>query len=178
MPRWSGSPTASCWSRYSPLLGVWPAVAAAALAFNVYVLRPRHPGWISGKLSDVAINFLLPITLVAVWEWGAWLVCAVRDRPPAPSGRRVHVAACAITAAYFALLQTVPAFAQVHRALLSVLDIPFGGRRTFHNTPDLTDLATLFAAIPAFLYLARRSAGLRARARRGSEAGELTGSRR
>jgi len=43
-------------------------LALAVMLFNDIVLKSRWPGWWSGKLSDFAICFLLPVLLVAAWE--------------------------------------------------------------------------------------------------------------
>jgi hypothetical protein len=64
-----------------------------------------------------------------------------------------------VSATYFALLKAWPAFTSVHRALLSYLDVPFGGGRSFRNLADPTDLFTLVTTPLAALYLLRGLAG-------------------
>lgn len=141
------------------LVGAWPALAAAALAFNVYYLRIRSPGVVSGKLSDLAINFLVPLVLVAAMEWGGATVAALTGRRFRPLGTRAQVTACVLSAAYFALLQVLPSFIQVHGSLLGALDLPFGGERSFtRNLPDAADLLTLVTTVLAAVYLATRDA--------------------
>ena len=138
----------------SCLLGVWPALAAAILAFNVHYLRVEHPGVVSGKLSDLAINFLLPLILVAASEWLLAAAAFVRGREFRALGAREHVIACVVSAVYFGLLQVVPAFVDVHARVASVLDLPFGGCRTFHhNVADLPDLLTLVTTVFAARHL-------------------------
>jgi hypothetical protein len=133
------------------LAGVWPALAALALAFNVFFLRVHQPGLVSGKLSDLAINFLLPLVLVAAVEW--LLAAGGRFRP---LGVAARVALCGVSALYFTLLQLVPSFVQVHSALLGLLDLPFGGERSFsRNVADAADLLTLVATGLAALVLCR-----------------------
>lgn len=140
------------------LLGPWPAIAAAALVFNVYYLRVHHPGLVSGKLSDLAINFLLPLLIVAAAEWllaGAALARGDQPRQLGASGRLVT---CAVSATYFALLQIVPPFVEVHARVATLLDVPFGGGRTFtRNVADLPDLLTLVTTLLAALYLGARA---------------------
>ncbi len=138
------------------LLGIEPALAAALLAFNVHYLRRTHPGVVSGKLSDLAINFLLPVFLVAVAEWLLALGALFGLRVEPRLGRRGILLACAVSAVYFTLLKTLPAFTSVHRALLGFLDMPFGGGRSFRNLADPTDLLTLVSTPLAALYLLRR----------------------
>ncbi len=137
------------------LLGIWPVVAALLLYFNVYYLRRRHPGQVSGKLSDFAINFLLPVALFAGMEWTLGLIQLLRRRPFSPLRRRAGILACAVSATYFSLLKLVPQFTQVHRALIALLTAPFGGDRRFHNIADPTDLVALTVVPFAFAYLAQ-----------------------
>jgi hypothetical protein len=144
------------------LVGKEPALAAALLAFNVYYLRRAHPGVVSGKLSDLAINFLLPVFLVAAAEWLLALLSFARVRVEPRVGRRGVFIACAVSATYFALLKAWPAFTSVHRALLAYLDTPFGGGRSFRNTADPTDLVTLVTTPLAALYLLRSLEAARA----------------
>jgi len=144
------------------LLGIWPAVAVAALAFNVFYLRRHHRGLVSGKLSDFAINFLLPIALVSAAEWILAFLRLFRARVDPRLGPRGIGLACLVSASYFTLLKAWPPFTLVHRALLSSLDIPFGGGRSFRNLADPTDLIALVTVPLAALYL-RRVAALRSR---------------
>lgn len=144
--------------RYAPgafLLGPWPALAAAALVFNVYVLRVRWPGLVSGKLSDLAINFLLPLLLTAGAEWLLAGIALASGRQLRPLGARGRLFAFATSATYFSLLQIVPSFGLLHARLASALDLPLGGGRTFTgNVADLPDLLTLVTTPLAWLYLA------------------------
>lgn len=138
-----------------PMVAIWPALALAALCFNVFYLRRKHPGIISGKLSDVAINFLLPIFLVAAAEWSLALMRLLGARIEARVGLRGIVLACLSSATYFTLLKVVPAFTEVHRGLLSMLDAPFGGSRAFRNIADPTDLVALVCNPLAAIYLVK-----------------------
>jgi hypothetical protein len=134
-----------------------PAFAACALAANVFLLRVHHPGWLSGKLSDLAINFLLPVTLVAATEWAIALTGWMAGRPFTGSHARLRLAACAVSALYFALLQLDPGFGQVHAGLLHILDLPLGGDRSFAgNIADPGDLIALATAPLAAMYLRAR----------------------
>jgi hypothetical protein len=137
------------------LLHPLPAVAAAALAFNILYLRKAHPGIVSGKLSDLAINVLLPIFLVAAAEWLLALARLAGARVDPRLGPRGVLLACLVSAAYFTLLKAWPPFTSVHRALLGGLDVPFGGGRSFRNLADPTDLVTLAATPLAALHLLR-----------------------
>jgi hypothetical protein len=137
-----------------------PAVAACALAGNVFLLRVHHPGWLSGKLSDLAINFLLPVALLAAVEWAIAVSGWMAGRPFAPTPAPIRLAACAVSALYFALLQLAPGFGQVHASLLHVLDLPLGGDRSFAgNIADPGDLVALATAPLAAIYLVRQRPG-------------------
>lgn len=140
------------------LLGIEPAIAAAALALNVFYLRKKHSGFISGKLSDFAASFLLPIFLVAATEWFLALLRFVGMRVEARVGKRGIWIACLVGAGYFTLLKAWPVFTEVHRTLLSWLDVPFGGKRSFRNLADPTDLVALVSYPLAGFYLMRRRA--------------------
>ncbi len=154
------SPPASSEIPGARLLAVWPALAAGVLAFNVYYLRRSHPGVLSGKLSDLTINFLLPILLFSAMEWGWFLWRSLRRRPFRPLGTRSALAACGVSAAYFTLLKTIPGFTPWHVGLLHCMAAPLGVDAAFRNIADPTDLLTLVATPLAARYLlARRHGG-------------------
>jgi hypothetical protein len=136
------------------LLGSPPALAAATLAWNVFYLRQRHPGVISGKLSDLAINFLLPVVLVAVVEWSRALWSRGRARPLSIFGCML---VCAASATYFSLLKLVPAFTEVHAIVVHLLELALpGAHGAAHNVTDPSDLGTLVATPAAAWYLRGR----------------------
>ena len=142
------------------LLIDWPpALAACALAANVFLLRVHHPGWLSGKLSDLAINFLLPVTLVAAIEWVIAVAGWTAGQPFTRTNAPVRLTACAVSATYFALLQMAPSFSQIHASLLHILDLPLGGDRSFAgNIADPGDLVALATCPLAAIYLTGRRA--------------------
>jgi hypothetical protein len=121
----------------------WPAVAAAALAFNVS----------SGKLSDLAINFLLPLLTVASLEWLLAVAALLRGRRRRLTLRETRLA-CLFCGLYFAMLQLVPSFVEVHARIAAMLHMPLGGGRTFgRNVADLPDLLTLVTSLLAAAYM-------------------------
>lgn len=69
--------------------------ATALYAFNDWWLKASHPGWLSGKLSDVAGMVVLPATMVAVVE-------VARQRV---LGRRAAAVAAVITVVGFTLVE-------------------------------------------------------------------------
>lgn len=137
------------------LLHPAPAAAFALVALNDLWLKPHHPGWLSGKLSDLGLCFLLPVFLVALWEWGAWLLCRLRGRGRWLAGRGVILGACGLAAGYFAALQLLPAAAALHVGILGAL-VP---SVRFVVTPDPSDLLALLTTPVAWLYLIRRPSG-------------------
>lgn len=138
------------WGRefFAPL----PILAVAALAFNDHVLKRRAPGWLSGKLSDLALCFFLPLFVSALIGL-AW--------PRAPRARLV--AGALITALAFTLLELSDTAGAWFCAGLDRLApfLPAGARCAL--TRDLTDLACLLVVPLAYAYGARRAADRRAR---------------
>ena len=60
------SPAPRSWPAMREFFGPLPLAAVALLAVNDHVLKARWPGLVTGKLSDVAGCFLLPLFLVRV----------------------------------------------------------------------------------------------------------------
>jgi hypothetical protein len=77
-----------------------PVVLAATTlyAFNDWWLKAHHPGWVSGKLSDVAGMVVLPATMLALAEIARGRVL----------GRRAAVIAAGITAIGFTAVEVWP----------------------------------------------------------------------
>ncbi len=129
-----------------------PALAFAVVALNDLWLKPHHPGWLSGKLSDLGLCFLLPVFLVALWEWGAWIVARLRGGGAWGGGGGVSLGACLLASGYFAALQLLPIAAVLHVEALGLL----APGRGFAVTPDPSDLWALVSTPLAFLHLVRR----------------------
>jgi len=134
------------------LLHPAPAVAFALVVLNDLWLKPHHPGWLSGKLSDLGLCFLLPVFLVALWEWGAWGLYRLRGRGLWRAGAAVNGGACLLAAGYFAALQLWSGAAVLHVTVLHRL-VPGRG---FAVTPDPSDLMALIIVPVAFFHLYRR----------------------
>jgi hypothetical protein len=132
------------------LTGIPPVAALALILWNDFWLRPRFPGFWSGKLSDVGVAFLLPLFLVALWEWATWLVCLVRHRPFRSASRAVRVGACAVATAYYVCMELWPAFGRFHAAWLT-LAWPWGAFRP--GTADPTDLFALVTVPFAYVWM-------------------------
>ena len=138
-----------------------PLAALALMVVNDHLLKPNHPGWVSGKLSDVAVLILLPFLFVAVADLARQRWPAL----PAPGRRAVPVtAALAILA--FVGIELVPVVGETYRWSLGILQWParaaFAAGRVapipsvapVQLTSDLSDLIALPAAL-AILFVVR-----------------------
>ncbi len=127
------------------LVAPLPIAAVALLAANDHYLKARFHNAITGKLSDLAICFLLPLFLSA--SLGAVTSLAARAR---------LVAGALVTAAVFTALKVSPA---ADHAYCRALDAAWSwaGLR-FTAVADWTDLFCLPMVVVSALYGWRRSA--------------------
>jgi hypothetical protein len=93
--------------------------AIAVLVANDHWLKLRHPGWLTGKLSDVAGLVFFPLLLVIVVD-GA----AARCNRRLPRTLATVAIAAAVTAAGFALVKLAPWATEVYRQGLGALQWP------------------------------------------------------
>ena len=115
-----------------------PVAAAALLALNDHVLKGAGlvPGWLTGKLSDVAGLFFFPVLLFA-------LVAAVRPARGAAARVRRAALLAALTATVFTAIKVLPLANAVASAVLGPV------------VPDPSDLLALPFSGLAVLYLRR-----------------------
>jgi hypothetical protein len=116
-------------------------LALGVLLLNDHVLKRTHPGWVTGKLSDVAGMIFFPLLLLSMVEWLRWLT----GRPPrAP---RAAVWGCAaLTGAVFASIQLWEPAGEAWAWGLGGLQAPLRGAwRPVPHTADPTDLVALLA---------------------------------
>jgi len=92
------------------------------LVVNDHLLKRYAPGWVSGKLSDVAILVVGPLLLQGCAE----LAAARGGRPWRPA-TRVFAMAAAVTCAAYVLEKTVPAATEVYRLVWGALRWPLDG---------------------------------------------------
>ena len=142
------------------LLHPLPLGMLALLLANDHILKVHYPGWVSGKLSDVAGLALLPFVLLALAD----LAATASPRIPAP-GRRMVVACILATAAIFTAMQVTPLGADAYRLGLGVAQWPFhaaafllqgGPIPSLHPvqlTSDPSDLLALPATAAALLFI-------------------------
>ncbi len=121
--------------------------AIAVMIANDHVWKASHPGWLTGKLSDVAGMIFFPLLLAAL--------VGVR------SHRGVVIAAIA-TAIVFALVKTCPPATELYRWTLGVLQWPFGLVHGVHRpipveaVTDPTDLVAIpFVAVAIWISACR-----------------------
>ena len=136
------------------LLDPVPLAALALLLVNDHVLKASHPGWLSGKLSDVAGLVLLPFVLLAAWD----LVRLVRPGLPAAGPRAALLCMISVMVAFTAV-EIVPLGSELYRVGLGGAQWPFRalaalgasepvpGLAPVQLTSDLSDLLTLPAAM-------------------------------
>jgi hypothetical protein len=139
-----------------------PIAALLLLIVNDHVLKPNHPGWLSGKLSDVAVLALLPFLFVAVAD----LAGILWPRLPAP--RRAAVLISVVVAmVLFSAIEVIPIAGDAYRwglglaqwpvravaALLASTGVP--GVLPVRLTFDPSDLLTLPAAATILVLDAR-----------------------
>jgi hypothetical protein len=117
-----------------------PLAAVALLAINDRFLKPRFHNAITGKLSDLALCFFLPLLLSSL------LGIAWRRHPRA----RVLVGA-AITVVAFTAQEIWPPFQACFIEANLLVGSPFGIRKVVLTT-DLTDLGTLAVLPLAVVY--------------------------
>jgi len=141
---------------------VWLAIAV--LVINDHVLKALVPGWVTGKLSDVAGLIFFPLILAGLVDLGAHTLG--RDLS-ATTRRRLATVAALATGVVFAGIQLWPAMADLYLDALSLLQWPYHAvARAVHGEPlpalvrpmhtaDPSDLIALPALVVP-LWIARR----------------------
>jgi hypothetical protein len=117
-----------------------PIAAVALMVVNDRLGKPYLHNEVSGKLSDVAVCFFLPLYLSAVLGLLWW-------RHP----RARLLVACTVAGLFYLAQEIWPAFARLFLAALRVVGAPLGLDH-FALTSDATDLLTLFMVPLAYAY--------------------------
>lgn len=138
-------------------------VALVALMVNDHVFKAAWPGFVTGKLSDVAGLVVAPLAIVAAWEVMLWGLGRWRG----PRARPLAVAIVAVGVG-FAAIQVSPPAVEAWRWGLGLLQWPLRALGTVASgqvpgaplpvaaTPDLTDLLAL-PALALSWWVGRRS---------------------
>jgi hypothetical protein len=141
-PRGAGRPLPP-WG--AELFAPLPLAAAALLALNDHWLKARFHDAVTGKLSDVAICFFLPLFVSAL------MGPLLRARPRA----RLALASL-IAVAVFAAQELSPAAGRLFAAARTLVLAPVVSVHGAVFTRDLTDLFALALVPCAYLYGGRR----------------------
>ena len=114
------------------LLGRWPLFATFVLGLDRLGALNLMPEALRHTALGLAMNFLLPVVIVATLELLAWIRGARLPLPP-----RFTALSCAASAAYVVALHVSPAVASVHAAvsglpsqaadLLTLVSVPLAG---------------------------------------------------
>ncbi len=138
-----------------------PLFGLALMALNDHVLRPRWPGWVTGKLSDLAVVLFFPFLVSATLAWLAWgtntvLARVAPGRAPLSTGltpARLWIGLLATASSLAAINLSVPA-RDLYVALLETVDL-FGWIGPFRYTLDPTDCLGLLG-LPVAWWWGRR----------------------
>jgi hypothetical protein len=122
-----------------------PLAALALMVVNDVWLKPAFHSALTGKLSDVALCFFMPLLL-------SELLGIVCGWPP----RRRLLAGAGVTAALFVALEIVPPFTRLVVSGLDGVGPYLGIHRRFRMTADWTDLACVPLVAAAVAYGQRR----------------------
>ena len=122
-----------------------PLAALALLVVNDVWLKPAFHSAVTGKLSDVAICFLLPLFFSELLG----LLFGIAPR------KRLWMGAI-LAAAFFASLEVVPACMALALRALTAVGPQLGLHGTFRMTSDWTDLYCLVMVVLAVVYGRRR----------------------
>lgn len=145
------------------MLHIVPIAAIVLLLVNDHVLKSAYPGWVTGKLSDVAGLVFFPLFLQAACE----VVLDASRRWRGPSLGLLLVSAVA-TGFAFAGAETIPVVADLVAAVFGMARWPLDalgalarggalpGVAAASMTADPSDLLALpFLAVPVLLGLRR-----------------------
>lgn len=96
-----------------------PVVLASIACFivNDHMLKAAHPGWLTGKLSDVAGLIFFPVLIAAIAE----LVSPTARRQAAA----ILILAVALTGLTYVAMLLVPAGGDGYRWFIGILQWPF-----------------------------------------------------
>lgn len=102
--------------RRAPVMHPLAIAAIAVLLANDHVLKHAFPGFVTGKLSDVAGMVFFPLLLVSLAR---------------TSDRRALLAACIATAIVFTLVKTLPTANELYRVTWGAMQWPLRAARAW-----------------------------------------------
>ncbi len=138
---WSSTRVVGDW-----LLHPVPLLAAGLLALNDLHLKASYPGFVTGKLSDVAGMIFFPLFLVCLLEF-VGVIC----KPTWRAGRRALLVCIVATGAVFAIINVSTAagagYERVMQSIWTALGGPSGEIAIVRHVVDPTDLVALAALL-------------------------------
>jgi hypothetical protein len=121
-------------------------VALAVWGLNDHLGKRAHPGWITGKASDVACLIVIPVLTAGVFE--------LARRKATRTSRIVLCASAIVAALVMALINTWPPAAELYEIAMGASQWPFrwiltgaSELRRVQLTMDPTDLSTIPAVL-------------------------------
>ena len=123
-----------------------PLAAVALLALNDHILKAQYGNAVTGKLSDVAICFFLPLFTSAGLG-----VLGMRNLM-----HRLAVG-CVIAGTVFSMLEMWPAAVRLFCSAMPAVSSTLWAGHGCHMTSDATDLLCLLLIPLAFIYGCRRA---------------------
>lgn len=128
-----------------------PAALAAVVVLlaNDHILKGQFGNAITGKLSDVAGVFLLPLVMLGCLEVAMWM----SRHPGWVSGPRRVLGAVLLTGVGFAAVKAIGPVGDAYGVTIGVLR---GGRDPIEVIRDLTDLLVLPVLAGSWLLASRR----------------------
>ena len=127
--------------RWGELFGPIPVALLALWVVNDVYLKPAFHNFVTGKLSDVAVCFVMPLFVSELLG----LTLGLAPKPRLAAG-------AATTAALFTTLEVVPPASAFAVGLLRGLGPHIGLGSGFAMTSDWTDLACVPVALLAYAY--------------------------
>ena len=131
--------------------------AVGVMGINDAWLRTTYPGFITGKISDVAVLLFFPLFLAALINGARAALSFITASPcRAELTPRQLTLTVGFTALVFTLLQISPDFVAFYLQFLEATNL-FPWFESFRYTPDLTDLATLPTLLVTYWYGCHRT---------------------
>lgn len=126
------------------LLRPLPLAGLLLMAINDHALKPRFPGWWTGKLSDVGVLLYFPALLVSAIAYARWAL-GLRWRPT----RRGVLIAAVFSGLALSAINLSPALAELYVRLLRAIDVVgfAAGYRYVCDPSDLLALVVLPLAV-------------------------------
>lgn len=124
------------------LLNPIAVLATALLVVNDHLLKAHWPGFVTGKLSDVAGMIVAPLVILAIMEalWPPVASAFARDEPDARAPRMMPWLVAMVVAVAFAAMKTWAPMTAVYEHAASLARLPLRAAvALIHGVPRLED---------------------------------------